>query len=151
VVLIREQTLELLSIVHKISKAAAHADAFGDLPRAEFFSLIVIQKYDEKSSKDGSAKLTATGLARAIKMTNPAVSKLLRAMETKKYIVREQDEHDRRITYISLSPRGSEVISRAEEKAVLFATTVLKKLGDADAHELTRIVGRLAQILQEGV
>lgn len=136
-------------MIHKMTKSISNKDAFGDIPRVEFFMMLTIQEYNWEQRKGGGPRLTVTRLAKEMEMTNPSTSKLLRVMEAKGYTQREQDDHDRRIAYISLTRHGNEVITKAEEIAVVKVAATLEKLGRKDAFEMMRIFNKLSAILQE--
>lgn len=52
----------------------------------------------------------ATGLAELGLLHAPSVTRILRELEERKFVVREQDVNDRRRTLVALTPEGREVV-----------------------------------------
>jgi len=52
----------------------------------------------------------ATGLAEVGLLHAPSVTRILKELEQRKFVVRELDPHDRRRTLVALTPEGREVV-----------------------------------------
>ena len=74
---------------------------FEGVSRSEFAMLHMIH-----NKKDERGKLTLSELAAFLEVSSPAVSRMIKTLEDKKYIVKSPSEKDRRISYVSLSPEG---------------------------------------------
>ncbi len=57
-----------------------------------------------------------------------STSKLLRALDKKKWITRSLDETDRRVEIIALTPLGAEVVQRVMQSADSAATALIEQL-----------------------
>jgi DNA-binding MarR family transcriptional regulator len=145
----KENAKELLKIVHRIAKASGNKDTFGQIPRAEFFMMTVIDDYNRKHREEGIPGITVSRLAKIMETTIPSTSKLLRVVEGKGYIRRVLDDNDRRVVYICLTQNGTEVVRKAYAKAEDKAISILQKLGDSDTAQLIRIFNKLLTIVQD--
>lgn len=59
----------------------------------------------------------------------PAISRGLRALETRKLIIRRVDEKDRRNTFVELTEEGIELTKRIERIMTDFADAVFERVG----------------------
>ena len=93
--------------------------------------------------------ITVTQLAHRLSISNPAASKMLRGLEEKGYIRRLPDPEDRRITYIALSPEGSQILDRARRQADQLADNLVSRMGKEEMEELFRLCRKLADLMEE--
>ncbi len=93
--------------------------------------------------------MLASDIAKRLRITAPAVSKMLRSMEEKGYVERRVDEKDRRNTRVSITPDGKEAeqqvrAGRCEE----FITGVIERLGEERTKELIHLMNRYTEIMR---
>lgn len=145
---------DLMNAMHGLSRTINTREAFGNIPRAEFFVMALLDEHTDVrhipgNPERGNGMMTVTQIANIMEMTTPAASKLLRIIEGKGYIARVLDDKDRRVVYIRLTEKGSALITASKKKAEEKTAKILEKLGEEDARELIRIFGRLRAIVQE--
>lgn len=83
-------------------------------------------------------------------VTTARVAVALKMLEDKGYIVRETDRSDRRRTLVTATPAGRESFKRHDEERRRMLERLLRELGENDASEYVRIVGRVAEITRRG-
>ena len=72
---------------------------------------------------------------------DPDVTRLVDRLLIRGYLVRERDDHDRRVVRVILSPEGAEVLGRLDRAADEFSTPLLGFLGKEQLLELDRLLG----------
>ena len=91
----------------------------------------------------------ASDIAKRLRITAPAVSKMLRSMEEKGYVERRVDEKDRRNTRVSITPDGKEAEQQVRRQMQEFITGVIERLGEERTKELIHLMNRYTEIMQE--
>ena len=94
-------------------------------------------------------RIRVSELVKMMHCPAPAVSRQLKSLESRSFILRETDPEDRRNTLVSLTDAG---IAKAKEmEACLneFARGVYERMGAEDMEELIRLLRRLRHILEE--
>ncbi len=120
---------------------------FPKVSKREFELLAAVQEYMDKNA--GKKGIHVSGLAVRLKVSSPAVSRMVGMLEQKGYIGRDIDKEDRRNTYIYLTEKGREVKTSAEEAMRRLTERVLRRMGDEDMQELMMLWNRLADIMEE--
>ncbi len=140
---------EVFTVLHDISKVMKGKAVFGNVSKSEFFVLAMIDEYHHEQKEEEEKGVMVSTLARCVKMSNAATSKLLRTMEGKGYVERVLDDQDRRLVYIRLSSYGKELISQSKQRVFAKTCRVFDQLGERDAAEFLRLTRRLLEILQK--
>lgn len=92
-------------------------------------------------SQSSSGKLRRVDLAESLGLTASGVTRMLAPMEKIGLVKREANEHDARVSYVSLAPGGKRVLAEAMESAELVSEEVVvptkaQKLNDLLAGSL---------------
>ncbi len=85
-------------------------------------------------------------LCNAVGMTTPRMSAALKRLTDKGLVKRRSDDFDRRRVHIFITEDGNALVEERYEKLRDDVAAVLEALGEADAREYVRILGRLSQI-----
>ena len=83
-------------------------------------------------------------LARELKMTSGAVTRLLDVLEARQFLERHRDADDRRLIRLILTASG---ITKVREMALLLATAWNGVLTDFDQAEFANLIGSLKKVL----
>ena len=83
----------------------------------------------------------------AMGITSARVAAALNSLEGKGFITREIDTGDRRRIIVKVTPKGREAEEGQEKFYLNMTANMLKALGDADARDYVRIMGKLAEIM----
>ena len=87
----------------------------------------------------------AGDLARGMGLTSGRIANILKQLESKNYVVRSSGEKDRRKVYVALTGEGRAHIEEVYQGNLRDIETYLEKLGEEDAKEYIRILGRLLE------
>lgn len=114
--------------VAKGSIGTAYGMSMGEDPVLEYLS-----------RQDGG--MTPSDLAKKLGYTRPRMTRILDSLESKGYIVREQDSTDRRRVIASCTDAGREHAHDHSTGGVSNLAQSLSKMGDHDVRELLRALG----------
>ena len=82
-------------------------------------------------------------------ISSARVAVILNSLESKGLITRQIDISDRRRILVELTQDGQEFADVHNKAVVNYTVRILKSLGEHDAKELVRIIGRLAELGSE--
>ena len=100
-------------------------------------------------SLDDQAEMTPSCISAWMKIQNPVLSPVLAELEKKGYLQSRRDDRDRRRRLLSLTQKGREVARDFYDRKQADCRDMTAFLGEADAAELARLLGRLAQYQEE--
>jgi len=106
----------------------------------EAFALTFLREHDG---------VTQTELAEFLHLSPPRVSTILRSLERSGAVVRRQDDADRRLTRVFITPEG---IRRDQEQRTVLGEYVMRTLGalsEPDRLEFERLLDALAERTRE--
>lgn len=81
-----------------------------------------------------------------MEVSSARVAATLNSLESKGLITREIDKSDRRQILVKITQKGEELAEEHMQNILQDASMILKCLGDNDAKEFVRIIGRLVEI-----
>ncbi|MDH6108562.1 DNA-binding MarR family transcriptional regulator [Kitasatospora sp. MAP12-15] len=113
------------------------------LTRPEFDILGALRRADHE--------LTPTQLARESFASGAAVTKRLRLLEKRGLIARRTDERDRRVTHLSLTASGRELVDRLIPVMIANDRALLAGLTAEQNNELARALGHLLLTLEGSI
>jgi DNA-binding MarR family transcriptional regulator len=79
-------------------------------------------------------------------ISSARIAATLNGLERKGLITRQIDINDRRRILVDLTPKGKTLVKEHYQEAMEMITKMLSKLGEHDAREYVRIIGRLAEV-----
>ena len=119
---------QLITAQHRFMKM--HRDlCFTGLRKSEFVMLEII----ERENGNREQGVLASDIAKRLRITAPAVSKMLRSMEEKGYVERRVDETEQQV----------------RRQMQEFITGVIERLGEERTKELIHLMNRYTEIMQE--
>lgn len=86
-------------------------------------------------------------LKRACGLTEARIANILRALEDRGLVERRSQDADRRRVEVTLTERGRAEVDEHCGRVTTFIASLVRELGLADARELARILGRVADIM----
>lgn len=104
------------------------------VPRLQFFALKVIS--EEK-------KITIGELAEILSMSSGAVAQLVERLIEKRWVVKEIDEKDKRISHLLLTKEGEKEISKMEMIFQKKMTAMLSLISEKDLEYMLEIFKKL--------
>jgi len=91
----------------------------------------------------------AAKLSELLKVSRPAVTRVLNGLENRGYITRRIDKNDRRSIIVELTEAGRKALEAADEKVLSVADRLAARLGDAHTEKLIELLDRLAEIYKD--
>lgn len=112
------------------------------ISREEFYMMGTIEEYFEQE-KDAEG-MNVSAIAKALDVSSPAVSRMLRGMEQKGYIMKRVSSQNRRNTLVRLTGKGVQAYERARKELDRLLTRVMDYMGQSDMEEFIRLWNKLA-------
>ncbi len=101
---------ELQSVVRALTRTPVHERVLSDLHvRIDRSALLVLHKLQHAGGLD----VRVTDLAHLVGVEPPAITRKVQQLERAGLVTRAEDERDRRVVRISLTPAGAELFARA--------------------------------------
>lgn len=92
-------------------------------------------------------RITVSGMAEDLMVSLSAVTALIDRLYKAGYVVRIRDEEDRRLVWLELTDKGSEVLTICHEARWQVIEKYFKQLPEEDLQELLRIYEKLHSII----
>lgn len=125
-------------------------NAFDSINRQELFERMKITFKGENLMlailmKMGG-KATPGELIKYTECTAARLTAIAKSLETKGFVSRIQNAEDKRSTIIEMTAEGITRFMNLQKEAAESVFNLIEKLGERDAEEFVRLVGRLAEI-----
>lgn len=88
---------------------------------------------------------TPGDICEQLDMTGPRVSAAVNSLTKKGLVVRETDVQDKRRCHVYITDAGKELVRKKKKELTDSLEKVLELLGENDAREYVRIVGRICE------
>ena len=119
-------------------RRVGHQKKIDDTMRGEAFVLTYISKKD--------ASVLPGEISAEMDISTARIAAVLNSLENKGFITRRIDRDDRRKILVDVTPSGREQAESYDGKALDGAVRMLEALGEHDAREFVRILGKLAAL-----
>lgn len=100
---------------------------------------------EQKDNAAGETAVKVSGIVKCSEMPAPAISRTLKHLEEKGYIVRTVDSTDRRNTFVNITEDGEALLNEADRIMSDFADTVFGQMGDDTMKKLNSYLARMAE------
>lgn len=120
---------------------------FTSISKMEFFALRSLCALHYKSKSD--TPIYVSDLTKHMHLFPSAISRLLKGLESKGYIVRKVDPNNRRNTIIQLTQEGEDLAKQLQGRMQTYVDQVFEKMEDKDMEELLRLSNKLFTCMQE--
>ena len=134
-------SLELLQIIYRYYKIQTHKQ-LNNAMHGEAFALQFIAQNDDA--------VIPSDIENAMNVSSARIATLLNGLENKGLITRRIDSVDRRRTIIKLTPDGEKRAIESSRQLLMLVSEILGYLGETDAKDFVRIMGRLAERCNSG-
>ena len=124
-----------------------------DLTQSEFTIMKCIahgkfHKFDKgDATQDGNMSISK--LATMTHVSSPSISRSLKGMEEKGYLIRHINQRDRRNAYVELTDLGKEILQKAEKMVMDFTDNVLDQMNQEHLEHLIMYLEDLYSISQK--
>lgn len=112
--------------------------ALTDMQQGEKLALVLLE--------EAGGRMLPGELSQAMGTSTARTAALLRSLEAKGLVTRQQDTADRRRMPACLTPLGTAELRRHMSALMQQTQAVFAALGEADSRELVRLLGRLREI-----
>ena len=116
------------------------------VPLGELTMLLAISRQSERV---GSVRVS--GLGTAMKLSRPAVSRMLHVLEKKGYIQMKNGEEDQRYVFVSLTEKGQELLHQELAYGYQVLEKVRDRMGDRCLTDYLHYCGKFHEILSEEI
>ncbi|MCL2107720.1 MAG: transcriptional regulator [Oscillospiraceae bacterium] len=123
------------SKLHRNINEALHGEAF------------ILQYIAMNTGRDGG--VLPGDISLEMSVSSARVAAALKNLENKGFVTRRIDKSDRRKIIVEITPQGKDSADKYYSKIVDEVTRFLQLLGEGDAKEYVRIMGRVAQAMPE--
>jgi len=142
-VLEKELQKKLITSVHRFKKEKTELILF-NLSQSEFFMLQII-KHSKKNEKPG---IFVSELAKKLRVSAPAVSRMLGSLEERQFISRQIDLEDRRNTLVIITSQGEKVLKESEATMDDFTGRVISHMGYEKVAELLELFNSFVDVME---
>lgn len=116
----------------------SHQKKINETMQGETFALLYILK------KGGI--VLPSQISSEMNISSARVAAILNNLENKGLVIRKIDKDDRRRILVDLTQKGTNLAEQYEQMVVNMTIQTLKLLGEHDAKEFVRIMGKLAEL-----
>lgn len=138
----KRKFLEMLSSFQKICDKIR----FPGISRSEFVMMHTIFV-----NSDGDRGIKISDLAGHLQISTPAVSRMVKGLADKGFVLRKRDKDDKRITYVSLTEIGNQKRQECTERMREIGENTLNIMGQKDMMELIRLNEKLFCCLEKEI
>lgn len=139
---------ECMEMLNKIRLLGKRQTKCHTLAMAEFFVLVEIERISKEREECG---VTSSELAERMEQTISSVSKMIKNLEEKGYVMRNPSPKDRRVCYISVTEKGRETIKQVRAKQEKILQYTCEQMGESDMREFKRLLKKWHSILKMGM
>lgn len=109
------------------------------------FALIILHSIDH------GKPVMASQISQKMEITNAASTQLIDTLVRHGWVSRKQDDQDRRVIWIEMTPLGQDILKATFAQASSYVEALLAYLGEEDAQHMDRILGKMIEFaLQSG-
>mgnify|MGYP000096583803 FL=1 len=109
-----------------------------------------IQYLDTIQSLEGQGvQVKVSDISDAMELPRPGVTRTIKEMETKGYLTKSTSDEDGRITYISITPKGTNLSQKYDEQYFKSLLPYMEEISDEDAECMIRTIEKFYQIMCE--
>ena len=142
---------DMFHVFIRMQKQMHRISASGTLPPAIFHLLHLIYHNSSTMNIDGKEVMAyeVSDFAKTLKVSKPAISKVLRECEAKGYCKKVTMSDDKRKSVVILQEKGIRLCQNVDAQMRRKMDQVIDQLGEADAREFIRIMTRLQEIIKK--
>ena len=134
-----ELAQEYLVLMQKIVSNAP----FNQVQEYSRGEMMILRYLELKEGEDASEPVTPGDMSQALGLTTARIANVLKSLERKGLVERVHDTEDRRRVFVMLTDEGREFTRRKTEQVVSGAEEFILHMGEEDASELIRLLGRM--------
>lgn len=133
-------------LIVQMRKSSLLFQQMSSVPLGELTMLLAISRQSERV---GAVRVS--GLGTAMKLSRPAVSRMLHILEKKGYIQMKNGEEDQRYVYVSLTDKGKDLLHQEMSYGYHVLEKVKDRMGDRCLKDYLQYCGKFHEILSEEI
>ena len=135
---------EFMHILQHWGRISFSSNFLNSLTKGEFYVLQLLRRNAAFCPTKG---ITVSSLAGFMKVSPPAISRMVKNLEEKGFLTRTIDPADRRNTLILITPKGECIVDEQSAKLDDFMRNVVTQMGDEQTRQLIFLLKRLRSIM----
>lgn len=140
---LQEQMFQSMFRLHRFKMANVLMDISG----GEYKILEMLANCPKKNDEKGG--ICVSQMASAMKVSSPAVSRMLKNMEQKDYIGRFADSKDRRNTCVFMTERGNDKREECRRIMMNFMNRVIERMNPENMRQMLDLFNRMLDIMED--
>ena len=145
----QEDIKKMMHMTHKLKLFHSRIWEKGELTNAESVVLIAIADRSRLKSGEAENSASTSDVARHMGATLPATSRMIRNLAIKGYVRQVPGEHDRRLTRLSLTDKGNEVLQKMYQQKNEMMQKVFDRFGEERTKQLIEMMEELTGLLEK--
>ena len=127
----RQKSIRLSCILYQFTRMGIRASE--EISPGEFALLMQLHTTEEKQKLIGE-------LASAMNTTQPAISQMVKRMESRDLVKRELDQNDKRNVHVYPTEKGTNAFQTVYEHSLSFTDKVLEEMGEDQSRKLVELL-----------
>ena len=142
-----DKRLDFLTTIHSLAQLNFSA-VLSQISQAEFLVMSAINKLERLHS---SSNYGISNIADSLRVSSPAISRTITALENKGYVERKIDKLNRRNTLVRLTESGTEVFQNECDRIYQFMNNVVNRMGEDKLNELFLLSNELLENVEKEI
>lgn len=140
------RTDDYKELIVQMRKSSILFQQMSSVPLGELTMLLAISRQSERV---GAVRVS--GLGTAMKLSRPAVSRMLHILQKKGYIQMKNGEEDQRYVFVTLTDKGRGLLQKELAYGYRVLEKVRERMGDRCLNDYLRYCGKFHEILSEEI
>ena len=119
---------------------------FDGISCAEYMLITTFIRYEEENN---GRHITINELANELDVSVPAVSKMLKNLESRNLVERQQDKLCRRNTFVRITDEGKDMFDKNNKKMHLLTRKILDNFTEEEIELVNSIHDKVADVIEE--
>lgn len=139
-----EAAKQLFEVIGRFRKVNWHKPTIEGYKASELKMLFVIHR----ENKDQEHGVTVSDISRIMEVTSPTVTQLIRGLEDSGLVIRHNDQIDRRVVRITLTPEGRQVSQRVKDRWNEQFSELVQHLGEEQSKTLAHLLSEVFNYME---
>lgn len=128
--------------IQKKGRLLIHHELVEQLTYEQYYALFYI--YNQK-------KVTSSALAQWLNVNKSAITALIRRLEEKELVLRERIDEDRRVVYLSLSQKGTQLYEECQQRIHMLVHNLVSAFDEKELYQFIETYKKINELLDEKI
>lgn len=128
--------------IQKKGRFLIHHELVEQLTYEQYYALFHI--YNQE-------KVTSSALAQWLNVNKSAITALIRRLEEKQLVLRERIDEDRRIVYLSLSQKGTQLYEECQQRIHMLVQNLVSAFDEEELDHFIQTYKKINELLDEKI